>query len=98
MAAQENAAGSAESASRTASGKEATCLIGQGDRPLERGVNVQGDGMLGEKLIGSGAGVVRHAKYVTFQMAEVAVVGELFVAILERIQRFGVPTALVQRG
>ncbi len=33
-----------------------------------------------------------------FQMAEVAVPRELFVAILERSQRFGVPPPLVQRG
>ena len=38
------------------------------------------------------------AKYVMFQMAEVAVPGELFAAILEFIQRFGVPPPLVQRG
>jgi len=42
---------------------------------------------LREKLIKIGAKVVRHAKYVTFQMAEVAVPRELFAAILERIQR-----------
>ncbi len=30
--------------------------------------------------------------------AEVAVPRELFAAILERIQRFGVPSPLVQRG
>ena len=46
----------------------------------------------------AGAKVVRHAKYVTFQMAEVAVPRELFAAILERIQRFGVPPPLVPRG
>ncbi len=44
-----------------------------------------------EKLIKIGAKVVRHAKYVTFQMAEVAVPRDLFAAILERIQWFGVP-------
>ncbi len=53
---------------------------------------------LREKLNKVGAKVVRHAKYVTFQMAEVAVPRELFAAILERIQRFGVPLPLVQRG
>ena len=52
---------------------------------------------LREKLIKIGAKVVRHAKYVTFQMADVAVPHELFAAILERIQRFGVPPPLVQR-
>ena len=48
-------------------------------------------------LIKIGAKVVRHAKYVTFQMTDVAVPRELFGAILERIQRFGVPPPLVQR-
>jgi len=42
---------------------------------------------LREKLIKIGAKVVRHAKYVTFQLAEVAVPRELFAAILERIRR-----------
>ena len=46
------------------------------------------------KLIKIGAKVVRHTKYVTFQMAEVAVPRELFAAILERIQWFGVPPPL----
>ncbi len=53
---------------------------------------------LREKLIKIGAKVVRHAKYVTFQMAEVAVPRELFATLLDRIQRFGVPPPLVQRG
>jgi hypothetical protein len=53
---------------------------------------------LREKLIKVGGKVVRHAKYVTFQLAEVAVPGDLFAAILDRIQRFGVPPLLVQRG
>ena len=53
---------------------------------------------LREKLIKIGAKVVRHARYVTFQMAEVAVPRELFAAILERIGWFGVPPPLVQRG
>jgi hypothetical protein len=42
--------------------------------------------------------VVKNAGYATFQMAEVAVPRELFAAILERVQRFGVPPPLVQRG
>jgi len=53
---------------------------------------------LREKLIKIGAKVVRHSKYVTFQMAEVAVPRELFAAILERIQWFGVPPPLLHRG
>ena len=42
---------------------------------------------LREKLIKIGAKVVRHAKYVTFQMAEVAVPRWLYRAILQRIRR-----------
>jgi len=42
---------------------------------------------LREKLIKIGAKVVTHARYVIFQMAEVAVPQWLFRAILERIQR-----------
>ena len=53
---------------------------------------------LREKLIKIGAKVVTHARCVIFQMAEVAVPHALFAAILERIQRFGVPPPLVQRG
>ncbi len=53
---------------------------------------------LREKLIKIGAKVVRHSRYVIFQMAEVAVPRELFAAILERIQRLGVPPPLLQRG
>ena len=45
---------------------------------------------LREKLIKIGAKVVRHAKYVTLQMAEVGVPRELFAAILERSQWIGV--------
>jgi hypothetical protein len=41
---------------------------------------------LREKLVKIGAKVVRHARYVVFQMAEVAVPRELFGAILKRIQ------------
>ncbi len=53
---------------------------------------------LREKLVKIGAKVVTHARYVVFQMAEVAVPRKLFAAILERIGRFGVPPPLVQRG
>src|ERR687894_920962 len=42
---------------------------------------------LREKLIKIGAKVVRHAKAVTFQLAEVAVPRELFAALLARIGR-----------
>jgi len=43
---------------------------------------------LREKLIKTGARMVRHARYVTFQMAEVAVPRELYRAMLQRIRRF----------
>jgi hypothetical protein len=42
---------------------------------------------LREKLIKIGAKVVRHSKYVIFQLAEVAVPRKLFAAILTRIAR-----------
>jgi hypothetical protein len=38
-----------------------------------------------------GAKVVTHARYVIFQMAEVAIARRLFAAILERIQRLRRP-------
>jgi len=48
---------------------------------------------LREKLIKIGAKVVHHARYVTFQLAEVAVPRRLYRAILERIRRFAaIPT------
>ena len=50
---------------------------------------------LREKLIKIGAKVVRHARYVTFQLAEVTVSRDLFRVILDRIGRFrSVPLAL----
>ena len=39
---------------------------------------------LKEKLVKIGAKVTRHAEYVTFQLAEVAVPRQLFASILER--------------
>ncbi len=42
---------------------------------------------LREKLIKIGAKIVRHARYIVFQMAEVAVSQEMFAAILGRIGR-----------
>ena len=42
---------------------------------------------LREKLIKIGAKVVAHAKYITFQLAEVAVPRQMFAGILERIGR-----------
>ena len=40
------------------------------------------------KLIKTGAKVVHHARYVIFQIAEVAMPRELFAAILARIRRW----------
>ncbi len=40
---------------------------------------------LGEKLIKIGAKVVRHGRYVTFQMAEVAIPRDVFAELLQRI-------------
>jgi hypothetical protein len=50
---------------------------------------------LREKLIKIGAKVTRHSKYVTFQLAEVAVTRNLFAAILNRIARLGMPPPLI---
>ena len=44
---------------------------------------------LREKLVKIGAKVVAHARYVTFQMAEVAIPRWLFRTILRRISRLG---------
>ena len=44
---------------------------------------------LREKLVKIGAKVVTHARYVTFQMAEVAIPRRLFRTILRRISRLG---------
>ena len=53
---------------------------------------------LREKLIKIGAEVVRHARYVTFQMAEVAVPRQLFRAILHRIRRLRLLPAQARAG
>jgi hypothetical protein len=46
---------------------------------------------LREKLVEIGAKVITHARYVVFQMAEVAVPKRLFRAILERIRCLRLP-------
>jgi len=43
---------------------------------------------LREKLIKIGAKIVRHGRFVIFQMAEFAIPGDLFADILRRIERF----------
>jgi hypothetical protein len=40
----------------------------------------------------------RHSKYVTFQLAEVAVTRDLFAAILDRIARLAIPPPPVARA
>ena len=42
---------------------------------------------LRDKLIKIGGKIVRHGRYVTFQMAEVAIPRDLFADILRRIER-----------
>jgi hypothetical protein len=41
------------------------------------------------KLIKMGGRIVRHARQIIFQLAEVMVPRELFAAILERVSRLG---------
>ena len=40
--------------------------------------------------------VTRHAKYVTFQLAEVAITRKLFAAILDRIERLALPPPAIK--
>ena len=55
-----------------------------------------GAAALRRKLIKIGAKLVRHARYVTFQMADVAIPRKLFREILRRIARLRAgPLALV---
>ena len=51
-----------------------------------------------ERPVKIGDKVVRQTRYVTFQLAGVAVCRESFALTLDRIQRFSVPPPLVQRG
>ena len=53
---------------------------------------------LPENLVKIGAKVTRHAKYVTFQLAEVAITRKLFAAILDRIERLAFPPPAVNGG
>ena len=56
-------------------------------------LRVQFDRRLKLKFLGSK--VTRHSKYMTFQLAEVAVTRNLFAAILNRIARLGLPPPIV---
>ena len=49
---------------------------------------------LREKLVKMGAKVVRHGRYVTFQLAEIAVPRNLFREILRRIEELRPPPAI----
>ncbi|MSR25902.1 MAG: hypothetical protein EXS06_02630 [Planctomycetaceae bacterium] len=51
-----------------------------------------------EKVVKISAKVTRHATYMTFQLAEVAVPRQLFASILERIGRLWVSPALCPSG
>jgi hypothetical protein len=53
---------------------------------------------LREKLIKIGAKVVQHARYVTFQMAEVAIPRKLFRQILARIARLRTTAPVLEPG
>ena len=53
---------------------------------------------LPETLVKIGGKVTRHSKYVTFQLAEVAVPRQLFIAIPERIGRLAMPLAVCRSG
>ena len=53
---------------------------------------------LREKLIKIGAKVVRHAQYVTFQMAEVAIPRQLFATILDKIAQLRLLPGTGQNG
>ena len=62
------------------------------------GETVGPSGFGGIVLVMAGSYVVTHSRHVIFQMAEVPMPRELLARILDRIQRFGVPPPLVQRG
>ena len=65
---------------------------------LPKGISHWSLTTLKEKLIKIGAKVVKHSKYVTFQMAEVAIPRKLFHAILRRIGRLRLVTARASPG
>lgn len=51
-----------------------------------------------DKLVKIGAKIVRHARYITFQLAEMAVPRDLLRQILNRVRRLGVPPPVVVAG
>jgi hypothetical protein len=54
--------------------------------------------MLREKLIKIGANIVRHVRYLTFQMPDVAVPWKLFQGILRRIARLRAASLAPEKG
>ena len=67
---------------------------GSASQHLPQGVKHWSRTTLRENLIKIGAKVVTTARYVVFQMAEVAIPWRLFQAILERIRRLRLPAAV----
>ncbi len=61
-------------------------------------MNLASERQVWEGRIKIGAKVVRHAKHLTFQLAEAGLPRESFAMILDRIRRFGVPPPLVHHG
>jgi hypothetical protein len=53
---------------------------------------------LREKLVKIDAKVTRHAKYVTFQLAEVGIPRTLFRTILQRIASLAIPPPAAEHG
>ena len=53
---------------------------------------------LRDKLIKIGANVERHTRYLTFQLAEVAIPRRLYRTILERIRRFAATLSRAARA
>jgi hypothetical protein len=65
---------------------------------LPRGVKHWSLTTLREKLVKIGAKVTQHAKYVTFQLAEVAIPRPLFREILRNIARLATTRPLLEPG
>ncbi len=74
-----------------------SCNLGNFPRPLTLPKPVKHWSLttLRERLVNIGAKFTRHAKSVTFQLAEVAVTRSLFAAILDRMARLAIPPQLV---
>jgi len=74
--------------------RELDDVLGLTAMALPRSVKHWSMTTLRERLVKIGAKVVMHARYVIFQMVEVAVPKQLFKAILERIRRLRPPEAV----